>query len=76
MPRPREPYEISPPANDRAGGEWVRYQRSRALARFAHELRSWARAELLEHPRYLAKVAYRRRCLKHWQHYLDHGAPP
>ena len=47
------------------------YERARTLSQFARDV---ARGPtLMMHKR---RLAYRQRCIRHWQYYLDHGVPP
>lgn len=69
-------YEIAPPAVDRGGEAWRRYQRSRRLVEFQRDLATWERAGLLDHPRYVDKARYRREALVHWEAFLGGWTPP
>lgn len=52
-------------------GDDPRYRRACALSQFAADVRRGVRVFMNER-----KLAYRRRCIQGWQHYLEHGKPP
>lgn len=48
-----------------------RYDRALQLSQFAAQIARGV--TVMMRPR---RLAYRRRCVEHWRHYLEHGAPP
>jgi hypothetical protein len=71
-----EPWKTPPPVPAQPE-DHRRYQRSLRLTQFQRDIDRWRRAGLMEHPRYVERVAYRQHCLTHWREYLDGEiAPP
>lgn len=59
------PWHQRPPASGSDDGAQLRYKRSLALTRMAHEVE-----KLSSRPNYAKKVAYNRHCIEHWEAYL------